>query len=116
MSFTLPAVVAIAIAGAYLAGRYVGGYDQRKLCAAQQGLLGRSGAVEELQFTSQVLHAVKEGNTAQAERALRMRALMQVSAARACLPDPLCSFFAAPSAESRAKVESYLSEAGRYAP
>ena len=112
LKFILPIAVAVSVAGAYLAGRYVGEYDAQKLHARAGKLQALSESASQLYIVGAVADLLKDAKSLDALRVLEQYARVQAPAVDACLKAPNCSWWVAASDERRISLERYVKAYG----
>ena len=103
----LPLSVAVAIAGAYFAGRYVGDYDSKKLHARALQLETATESADRLYVAGAVADLLRNSKSAEALQVLEQYASIQAPAVNECLKSPSCSGWVAVSEERRTALKRY---------
>jgi hypothetical protein len=109
LNLILPFSVAIAVSGAFFAGRYIGEYDAEKLHAGSLQLQLATESADRLYIVGAVADLLKNSKSAEALRALEQYAKVQAPAVQECLKAADCSCWVAASEEHRAALKRYVS-------
>lgn len=108
LNLVLPVAVAASIAGAFIAGRYVGGYDAERLHVRSKELQFASESADRLYIVGAVADLLKDSKSSEALHALERYAQVQVPQVEKCLKTPACSWWLAASEEHRAALRRYV--------
>jgi len=112
LNFVLPVAVAASIAGAFFAGRYVGGYDAEKLRVRSEDLQYASESAERLYVVGVTADLLKDAKPSEALHMLEQYAQVQVPRVEQCLQSPACSWWLASSEEHRVALRRYVNVYG----
>jgi len=112
LNLILPITVAVFVAGAYLAGRYVGDYDAQKIHALAGKLQASSESANLLYIAGAVADLLKDSKSSDALRVLEQYARVQAPAVDACLKASDCSWWAAATEERRVALQRYVKTYG----
>jgi hypothetical protein len=108
-SAVIPALIGLSVAGAYMAGRYVGSYDTEKRLSTLPAEISDQQSVTTLFILNTAIQRLKESKYEEARRVLENYARVQVPSVVACSKSPTCAAFAGklmPSAGELQRMES----------
>jgi hypothetical protein len=108
LNFVLPVAVAASIAGAFFAGRYVGGYDAERRHVRSQELQHASESADRLYVVGATADLLKDSKPSEAIRTLEQYAQVQAPRVEQCLKSPACSWWLAASEEHRVALRRYV--------
>ena len=112
LNLILPIAVAVSVAGAYFAGRYVGDYDAQKMHARAGGLQVSSERADRLYIAGRVADLLKDSKSLDALRVLEQFARLDAPAVDECMKASDCSWWIAASEERRIALERYVKAYG----
>ena len=92
-SLVLYVSVAAALAGAYIAGRYVGTSDAERIYAQVAHVQSASNSSNTLYFAGSVAELIQADKSAEALRVVEFYARLQAPAVSECLAEASCAFW-----------------------
>jgi len=104
----LPTTVCLAIAGAYIAGYYMGEFDGREAAAGAVFSLDASRAAEAITLASSVRQALRESKPAKAELVVVRYAALRAPSVVGCHSSPECLASVGRLLPTKAQLEEIL--------
>lgn len=98
-------MLVLSVAGAFVAGRYIGSYDTEKKFSTLGADISGQRSVETLFIVNTAIERLRASKVEEANKLLVQYAKLQVPGVLACSKSPMCTAFAGTHMQSPAELE-----------